>query len=158
MNNLIDGYKVLLASNFALYLKTHNAHFNVTGMFFPQLHELFKQQYQDLWDAYDEIGENIRKLDSFTPASLSEYIKFSIIDDQVTVLDATGYVQRLLMDHERMIQLLNRVFALAEAQNLQDHMNFIAERLDSHSKMRWMLKSLVNSVAKINQVDAIIKI
>jgi starvation-inducible DNA-binding protein len=127
-------------------------------MFFPQLHQLFKDQYQDLWDAYDRIGENIRKLDAFTPASLSEYLKFSIIDDQTTVLDATGYVQRLLMDHERMIQLLTRVFALAEAQNLQDHMNFIAERLDSHSKMRWMLKTLLNSVAKLNTVDTVIKI
>lgn len=147
MNNLVDGYKVLLASNFALYLKTHNAHFNVTGMFFPQLHELFKEQYEDLWAAFDNIGENMRKLDAFTPAGLSVYQKYSIVDDLDQVLDATGLVQRLLQDHERMIVLLNRVFKLAEAENRQDHMNFIAERLDAHAKMRWMLKTLVSSVS-----------
>lgn len=157
MLNLVDGYKILLASNFALYLKTHNAHFNVTGMFFPQLHALFEDQYKDLWKAFDRIGENIRKLDCFTPASLNEYCRYSLIDDQIEILDATGYVQRLLLDHERMIQLLSRVFKLAEAQNLQDHMNFLAERMDAHAKMRWMLKTLINSVAN-NSVDAVIKL
>jgi starvation-inducible DNA-binding protein len=159
MHNLVDGYKVLIASNFALYLKTHNAHFNVTGMFFPQLHELFKTQYEDLFEAYDSIGENMRKLDAFTPASLTEYLRYTVIADQIEVLDATGYVNRLLLDHERMIALLNKVFKLAEAEDRQDHMNFIAERLDAHSKQRWMLKTLVNSVANAaRQVDVMVKL
>ena len=59
MNTLIDGYKVLLASNFTLYLKTQYAHWNVTGMFFTQLHELFGNQYQELWEATDSIAENM---------------------------------------------------------------------------------------------------
>jgi len=159
MRNLVDGYKVLIASNFALYLKTHLAHFNVTGMFFPQLHELFKTQYEDLFEAYDAIGENMRKLDAFTPASLTEYLKYTVIADQIEVLDATGYVNRLLLDHERMITLLNKVFKLAEAEDRQDHMNFIAERLDAHAKQRWMLRTLVNSVANAaRQVDVMIKL
>ena len=147
MNNLIDGYKVYLASNFALYLKTHNAHFNVTGMFFPQLHELFKEQYEDLFGAYDTIGENIRKLDAFTPASLGEYRKLSVIDDQDGVLSAKDYVDRLLKDHERIMVLINMVFKLAEADNRQADMNFFADRLDVHGKHRWMLKTLLHSVA-----------
>lgn len=147
MNNLIDGYKVYIASNFALYLKTHCAHFNVTGMFFPQLHQLFKDQYEDLWEAYDTIGENMRKLDVFTPASLGDYKKTSVIDDFESVLGAKEYVERLYMDHERMIILLDRVFKLAEADNRQADMNFFADRLDVHGKHRWMLKTLLNGVA-----------
>jgi len=146
MQNLVDGYKVLIASNFALYTKTHGAHFNITGMFFQSLHELFKEQYENLWAAHDDIGENIRKLDAFTPAGLAVYLKHSIIDDCDCVLDASVYITRLLQDHDRMIVLLNRVFKLAELENRQDHMNFIAERLDAHGKMRWMLKSLISSV------------
>lgn len=159
MNNLVDGYKVYIASNFALYIKTHGAHFNVTGMFFESLHKLFDDQYNNLWAAHDAIGENMRKLDTFTPASLSEYLRYSVITDQIEVLDATGYVNRLLLDHERMIALLNRVFKLAAAEDRQDHMNFIAERLDAHAKMRWMLRSLVNSVSNQPQaVDVMIKL
>jgi len=147
MDTLVNGYKVYIASNFALYTKTHGAHFNVTGMFFPQLHKLFKDQYEDLWDAHDTIGENIRKLDAFTPAGLSIYSKNSIIDDVDGVMSASGYVERLFMDHERMIVLINKVFHLAEADDKQDHMNFLAERLDAHGKHRWMLKTLLHSIA-----------
>lgn len=149
MNTLIDGYKIYLASNFALYLKTHNAHWNVTGMFFTQLHELFGDQYQDLWEATDAIAENIRKLDAFAPGGLAEYKRFSLIDDFDSVLPAKGYIERLFMDHERMIILINKVFQLAEAENKQDHMDFLASRLDAHSKQRWFLKTLINPLDQI---------
>lgn len=146
MNTLIDGYKVYMASNFALYLKTHNAHFNVTGMFFPQLHALFKEQYEDLWDAFDSIGENLRKLDVFTPCGLGEYVKLSLVDDFEGVLDPKGYIERLMLDHERLIVIIDKVFKMAEADNKQADMNFLADRLDKHAKHRWMLKTLLNSV------------
>lgn len=147
MNNLIDSYKVYIASNFTLMTKTQGAHFNVTGMFFPQLHTLFQTQYEDLWEAHDVIGENIRKLDIFTPVGLSEYSKLSIIDDIEGVLSAEGYIDRLLMDHERMLVVIHKVFEFAEIRNLQDHMNFLAERLDKHNKHRWMLKTMLHGVA-----------
>ena len=147
MNTLEDGYKILIASNFSLYTKTHGAHFNVTGMFFQSLHQLFKDQYEELWAAHDDIGENIRKLDVFTPAGLATYLKHSIVDDTDSVLDASGYVARLLQDHERMLVLLNRVFKLAESEGHQDHMNFIADRIAAHNKHRWMLKSTLTSLA-----------
>lgn len=149
MNNLVDGYKVVLASNFALYMKTHQAHFNITGMFFHSLHEFFKEQYEELWEAHDEIGEKMRMLDAYTPQSFGLYSKYSIVDDCDCVLDASGYLARLLQDHERMIVLLNKVFKIAEAECRQDHMNFLAERIDAHSKHRWMIKSSLDSVAKL---------
>lgn len=149
MQTLVDGYKVLIASNFSLYMKTHQAHFNITGMFFPMFHSFFKDQYEELWAAHDEIGENMRKLDAFAPQSFGLYSKYTMIDDCDVVLDASGYLSRLLQDHERMISLLNKIFKLAEAENRQDHMNFIAERLDAHAKMRWMIKSTLESVTKL---------
>lgn len=149
MQTLVDGYKVVLASNFALYMKTHQAHFNVTGMFFHPLHKFFKDQYEDLFEAHDEIGEKMRMLDAFTPQSFGIYSKFSVIDDCDCVMDAKGYLVRLLQDHDRMICLLNRVFKIAESENRQDHMNFIAERLDAHGKMRWMIKSTLESLVPV---------
>lgn len=146
MHTLVDGYKVLVASNFALYMKTHQAHFNVTGMFFPMLHEFFKDQYEELWEAHDNIGEKMRMLDAYAPQSFGLYAKYTIIDDCDVVLDAKGYLARLLQDHDRMIVLLNKVFKVAETENRQDHMNFIAERLDAHGKHRWMIKSTLESL------------
>lgn len=142
--DLINGMRVFLASNFSLYLKTHGAHWNVTGMFFPQLHDLFGKQYQDLWDQVDIIAEKIRELDAFAPANMDELARLSVIEQLEGVMDAKGYVERLLMDHERMIMFLNKLFLVAEEANHQAIMNYIAERLDAHAKMRWMLRTLVN--------------
>ena len=142
---LVDGMKVFLASNFTLYLKTHGAHWNVTGMFFQSLHALFEEQYTDLQEQVDTIAEKICELDHFAPASLQEYQNNSIIDDQIGVLDAKGYLERLLMDNERMIMFLNKLFGIAQSANNQAIMNYIAERLDQHAKNRWKLRTSLNS-------------
>jgi starvation-inducible DNA-binding protein len=144
---LIDGMKVFLASNFTLYLKTHNAHFNVTGMFFAELHKLFQKQYEDLWENFDTIAEKIRQLDAFVPASQNDFLRLSLIKEFDGVTDARGYVERLMLDHERMIVFLNRLFKIAEAAGDQAVMNYIAERLDAHGKMRWMLRTTINPVS-----------
>ncbi len=144
MNNLIDGLRVYLASNFVLYLKTHAAHWNVKGMFFMELHKMFGDQYQDLWDNVDIIAEKIRELDADVTLTPNEMQSLSIINPDQSLQDATGYVQILLNDHNRMIMLLNKVFKLAETEQNQAVMNYLADRLDAHSKTRWFLKATID--------------
>lgn len=144
MNTLVDGLRVLLASNFVLYLKTHAAHWNVRGMFFYELHKLFEKQYEDLWENVDTIAEKLRELDSFATVTPDEQQRLSIIDSDQTPNDSKEYILILLRDHERMIKLLEKVFALAEAENNQAVMNYLADRLDAHAKMRWFLKASAN--------------
>lgn len=144
MNTLVDGLRVLLASNFVLYLKTHAAHWNVRGMFFYEIHKLFEKQYEDLWENVDTIAEKIRELDSFATITPTDQQRLSIIDSDQTPTEAKDYILTLLRDHERMILLLEKVFALAEAENNQAVMNYLADRLDAHAKMRWFLKASAN--------------
>lgn len=144
MNTLVDGLRVLLASNFVLYLKTHAAHWNVRGMFFYELHKLFEKQYEDLWENVDSIAEKIRELDSFATITPEEQQRISIIDPDQSPAEGKDYILILLRDHERMIMLLEKVFALAEAENNQAVMNYLADRLDAHAKMRWFLKASAN--------------
>lgn len=146
MNNLVDGLRVLLSSNFVLYLKTHAAHWNVRGMFFYELHKLFEEHYNDLWSNTDAIAEKIRELDSDITLTPNDQISLSVIDPAQPILDGVGYVRCLLNDHNRMIMLLNKVFALAEAEKNQAVMNYLADRLDAHAKMRWFLKATLDKV------------
>ena len=141
MNNLIEGLRVLLATNFVFYLKVHAAHWNVRGMFFYELHKLFEQQYQDLWENVDTIAEKIRELDSMVTITPSEQQSLSMIDPDQHIVEGKEYVLTFIKDHERMMFLLNKVFELAEKENNQAIMNYIADRLDAHAKMRWFLKA-----------------
>ena len=144
--NLIDLLKTAFASNFHLYLKTHTAHFNVTGMFFESLHSLFNGQYEDLQDQIDAYGEQLRRLDHFVPGSLVWISESSLFDDFSRVLSSKDYVQELLSDHEQMIELLNELFTEATTANEQALANYVAERLDAHKKSRWMLRTSLNPV------------
>ena len=51
-----------LANTFVLYTKTRKYHWNVTGINFMQLHQLFESQYEQLDESMDEIAERIRQL------------------------------------------------------------------------------------------------
>ena len=141
MNNLVEGLRVLLATNFVFYLKVHAAHWNVRGMFFFELHKLFEDQYNDLWENVDTIAEKIRELDAMVTITPAEQQSLSMIDSDQSIMEGKDYVLAFIKDHDRMIFLLNKVFELAEKENNQAIMNYIADRLDAHAKMRWFLKA-----------------
>jgi len=146
MNNLVDGLKIFLASNFVLYAKTHAAHWNVKGMFFMELHKMFEDQYNDLWENVDTIAEKIRQLDADVTITPADQQTLSFIEPNQTVQDATGYVNTLYIDHNRMIMFLDKLFKIAEAESNQAVMNYIADRLDKHHKTRWFLKATLDRV------------
>lgn len=147
MIDLVSGMKVALSSNFVLYLKTHAAHWNVRGMFFSELHKMFGKQYENLWEATDEIAEKIRMMDTNVTITPQDQIAMSVIDSNQEIQDAAGYCRTLMEDHERMILLLNKVFGLAEVEHNQAVMDYLASRIDAHAKMRWFLKATIENVS-----------
>lgn len=147
MIDLVGGMKAVLSSNFVLYLKTHSAHWNVRGMFFAQLHDMFGKQYEELWAATDEIAEKIRMMDAAVTLTPQDQLSMSVIDSAQNLQDASGYCRTLMNDHQRMIVLLNKVFEVAEAEKNQAVMDFLAARIDAHLKMRWFLKATIDNVS-----------
>lgn len=142
METLQELMKKVLAETFALYLKAQNYHWNVEGSDFAQLHEFFGDFYSEIYGAVDQIGEEIRALDTYAPASFGRFLELSEIKDETNVPDASTMITRLLSDNEKIIETLNMASKLSgkyEAYGLQ---NFLTERLDAHKKHRWMLKSI----------------
>ena len=140
--------KIYYASNFQLYLKTHTAHFNVTGMFFQSLHALLNDQYEDLQSHIDTIGEKIRMLDHFVPTGLDWLAEHGVFDEFNNTLSSQEYIEELYKDQDKMTILLNKIFDAANSENNQAIANYIAERLDRHAKNRWMLRTSLNPVSQ----------
>ena len=145
--NLAQALCVYLNTNFVLYTKTHSYHWNVSGPLFMELHKLFEDQQNDLWDNVDTIAEKVRQLDQPVAITPETQAALSVIDPAVEIMDELGYVSRLYMDHNRILLLLNKVFDVAESVNDQAVMNYIAERLDWHHKQRWFLKATLDRIA-----------
>lgn len=140
---LSDNLKILLASQFAYYLKAHFFHWSVEGNDFYQLHKFFQKIYEDAYSAVDTIAEEIRTLDEYAPGSFERFAELTQISGQTKVPRARLMIEELLADSEIMIDLLNQVFAVATEENKQDIANFMAERLTAQNKFAWQLKSFL---------------
>ena len=56
MEQLIQQLKVILGTNFALYLKSHNYHWNIEGPNFPQYHDFLNTFYTEVFAQTDLIA------------------------------------------------------------------------------------------------------
>jgi starvation-inducible DNA-binding protein len=142
METLVEMMKKVLADTFAMYLKSHNYHWNVEGSNFPQYHDFFGNLYAELHGAVDPIAEQIRALDSYAPGSLSRFIELTEIQDELNVPLGTDMARKLLGDNEIVMNTLNMALKLAEQFDKQGLMDFLAGRIDTHSKHAWMLRSI----------------
>jgi starvation-inducible DNA-binding protein len=133
--------KVLLASTYTLYLKTHNYHWNVTGPMFANLHILFETHYTELALAVDEIAERIRALGAKAPASYSEFAKLSLIEESTGEPTATEMLEDLTKDQEIIAKLALEVVAAANAVGDEATAGIATDRQSIHEKHAWMLRS-----------------
>ena len=140
---LSDNLKILLASQFAYYLKAHFFHWSVEGPDFAQLHEFFQNIYEDAYSAVDPLAEYIRSLDEYAPGSLERFQELSQIPGQTKVPRARLMIEELLANSLVMVDILNVCFAGSTEENKQDIANFMAERLSQQNKYIWQLKSFL---------------
>ncbi|QLH43712.1 MAG: DNA starvation/stationary phase protection protein [Coxiellaceae bacterium] len=133
----------LLANTYALYLKTQNFHWNVTGEHFYSLHKLFEEQYTALAEAIDEIAERIRALGHPAPASFTEFLKLMTIKEAAGKLTAKAMIEQLVADNETLSREARGVFPAAEAANDEATADLVTIRMAEHEKAAWMLRSLV---------------
>lgn len=145
MEELYRALKVAFASEFSFYLKAHFFHWNVEGMFFKPLHDLFGQIYEEVYDSIDDFAENIRKTGTYTPGSYQRFTMLTQVDDEVQIPDAKSMVVELLEDSEKMVKILKLTFQVAESNNEQGLCDFIAGRIDAHQKHSWMLRSTLKT-------------
>ena len=143
MDELHKSLKIAFASEFSFYLKAHNFHWNVTGPFFSQLHDLFGKIYQEVYGSIDQFAEEIRSSGAFVPASFSRFSMLTAINDETDILDDGDMIQELLVDSDKMVKILKLCFDIATRHGEDGLANFLAERMDAHRKHSWMLRATI---------------
>jgi len=141
MEELQKAAKIAFASEFSFYLKAHQFHWNVEGINFKQLHDLFGGIYEEVYDSIDDFAEKIRSLGTYMPGSYTRFSMLSKIEDETNILDSQGMLAELAGDNEKMIKIFKMVFDLSEAAGEHGFSDFVAGRMDAHRKHGWMLKA-----------------
>ncbi|GAB3187308.1 Dps family protein [Hydrogenophaga aquatica] len=141
---IAQGLSRLLADTYTLYLTTHNFHWNVTGPMFNSLHDMFMQQYTELWNAVDPIAERIRSLGHVAPGSYAQYGKLSSLPDAPEAPPkAMEMVRILAQGHEAVARTARSIFPLVEKASDEPTADVLVQRLTVHEQAAWMLRSLL---------------
>jgi starvation-inducible DNA-binding protein len=131
----------LLADTYALYLKTHNYHWNVTGPMFTTLHTMFQTQYEELALAVDEVAERVRTLGSYAPGSFTEYAKLTNIPEAVPSTKAVDMIKQLADDQIRVSDAAAALAKLAGEAGDDVSTDLGIRRQEVHQKNAWMLRA-----------------
>ncbi|MBJ7409443.1 MAG: DNA starvation/stationary phase protection protein [Phenylobacterium sp.] len=131
----------LLADTHALYLKTHGFHWNVRGPQFPALHQLFEQQYKELWGSLDELAERIRALGALAPQGHTSMANLTGVKDGDPHWSAQEMLRDLLKDHEQTCGAIKAAIQTAERAGDAATVDLLNDRLAAHEKHAWMLRA-----------------
>jgi starvation-inducible DNA-binding protein len=159
------------ANLFVLFHKTWVFHWNVVGPDFQQLHTLFGEQYNTMFEEIDRISEhmrymNVRPIGTLTRmvevATVGEGSNTSQIDElgqkQIIVgkpvTKADEMIKRLLGDNITLIELLSALSEEAETQRQYATANLSQDLMESHGKFVWQLRAFIEKTAKLSIEDS----
>lgn len=128
----------------------HGYHWNVKGAQFSEYHKLFQKIYQDAESSIDALGENILKLGYDSPFRLSDFQQLRELDEPALTPDTPAAMAASLLDlNDDIIDGYNEAYAQTQVENQQGIANFLAERIDSHQKWSWQLRSSIGAQAQV---------
>jgi starvation-inducible DNA-binding protein len=105
----------ILATTFALYLKTKNFHWHVSGPHFRDYHLMLDEQADQIFASTDEIAERVRKLGGTTLRSIGHIAKLQGIEDNDEDYVAPGDMLRELMaDNKKVVEAMRECHKLCD--------------------------------------------
>jgi len=140
---LTDSLNQVLADSYALMALTHLAHWNVEGRGFFGLHTAFQTQYEELFEAIDEIAERIRALGAYAIGGLSKFAQTARMKEFASPLSQEAYVRALITANEKLMADAAEARDLAGSANDAESQDLMIERITLHQKTVWMLKSFL---------------
>lgn len=143
----VEGLQKVLADTFILYFKTHSFHWNVEGPHFKMLHDLFEEQYTELWQATDEIAERIRTLGDYAPNNWDDMTRHASLQPTGQTPDATAMVEILANDNKAIAETMKPVLHAAQGADDEVTMDLMIQRMAAHEKAAWMLRSITRGTA-----------
>ena len=133
------------ASLFVLFHKTWAYHWNVVGEDFPQLHTLFGDQYETMFEEIDRISEHMRFLNVKPLNSLERVVEVSKVKTGQSTTDCHKMVKDLLKSNQDLCDLFTEVAEEADNQKSRATSNLADDLNESHGKFVWMLRSYLES-------------
>lgn len=139
-HDLSAALTVLLADIFALYLKTKNFHWHVSGPHFTEYHLLLDRQADELFAMTDPIAERARKLGGTTLRSIGQIARQSrVLDNDADYVEPQDMLAELRDDNGDLVTHLRALHELCEEHRDVVTASLIENWLDEAEGRRWFL-------------------
>lgn len=141
VEEIVAGLTQALAETGVLTTKAQNFHWNVVGMSFGTLHELFEEIYKDHFEAQDDLAERIRALDAHAEGRYSEWLKRAAVAEKDGTQSDREMVEDLAKDQETLSGVMHALASTAGKHGDILTEDLAVERGRVHEKFAWMLRA-----------------
>ncbi len=130
----------LLADSFALYFKTKNFHWHVSGPHFRDYHLLLDEQAAQIIDATDDIAERVRKVGGQTLKSVNQVAaQTTVAANEADYVEPSDMLAELLEDNRAYVASLRTAHDVADEHNDSATASLIENWIDQTERRVWFL-------------------
>jgi starvation-inducible DNA-binding protein len=130
----------LVADTYALYFKTKNFHWHVSGPHFRDYHLLFDEQAKELFETTDDLAERVRKIGGATLRSIGHISRLQRVhDNDQDFVPPCDMLRELMADNKAMMTNLREAHAIAEKHGDIGTSSMLEVFIDGAEKRNWFL-------------------
>jgi len=140
VQDIAGAMNAILADVFALYLKTKNFHWHVSGPHFRDYHLLLDEQAQQLFAVVDPIAERVRKLGGSTLRSIGQVARLQrVADNDADYVEPSDMLAELREDNVALMARLREAHATCERHADVATASLIEVWIDETERRAWFL-------------------
>ena len=134
----------ILADIFALYVKTKNFHWHMSGPHFRDYHLLLDEQSEQIIAAADPIAERVRKIGGTTLRSIGHIARLQRAPDNDNEgVAAQDMLAELLADNQRLLENLRSAHSVCDEHRDIASASLIENWVDEAERRIWFLAETV---------------
>ena len=141
-----SALRILLADAFALYIKTKNFHWHMSGVHFRDFHLLLDDHGDQLFAMTDEIAERVRKVGGATIRSIGRIARLQrIADNDAEFVTPADMLSELHEDEQRLVLSMLAVHSLCGDANDVATASLLENWIDQSQRRGWFLFEMTRS-------------
>jgi starvation-inducible DNA-binding protein len=140
VQDISAGLTALLADVFALYIKTKNFHWHMTGPHFRDYHLLLDEHGTQLFAMTDDIAERVRKIGGTTLRSIGHIARLQrIADNDAEYVSAEGMLSELREDEKSLLLSMRAAHGLCDEAGDVATASLLENWIDQTQRRIWFL-------------------
>ena len=140
VDKISASLNTLLADAFALYLKTKNFHWHVSGRHFHDYHLMLDEQSDAIFATTDQLAERVRKLGGTTLRSIGQIGKMQTIqDNNESYVPPREMLRELMQDNKHMAAAMRKAHKLCDNHEDAGTSSLLEQFIDETERRTWFL-------------------